>query len=98
TLNAQHVDNQSGLISAQQQLVLNTQGLNNLKGQIISGTNLTFVGQDLNNQGGLLQTNADLDLNLSGVLDNSLAGQLYSGGQTTIKAASVDNSAQGQIN
>ncbi|EXB79618.1 hemagluttinin repeat family protein [Acinetobacter baumannii 299505] len=98
TLNAQHVDNQSGLISTQQQLVLNTQGLNNLKGQIISGTNLTFVGQDLNNQGGLLQTNADLDLNLSGVLDNSLAGQLYSGGQTTIKAASVDNSAQGQIN
>lgn len=97
TLSAQHVDNQSGLISAQQ-LVLNTQGLSNLKGQIISGTALTFVGQHLNNQGGLLQTNSDLNLNLSGVLDNSLAGQLYSGGQTTIKAASVDNSAQGQIN
>ncbi|WP_407503435.1 hemagglutinin repeat-containing protein [Acinetobacter baumannii] len=97
TLNAQHVDNQSGLISAQQQLVLNTQGLNNLKGQIISGTNFTFVGQDLNNQDGLLQTNADLNLNLSGVLDNSLGGQLYSGGSTTVQAASIDNSAQGQI-
>ncbi|WP_413784432.1 hemagglutinin repeat-containing protein [Acinetobacter sp. ACIN00229] len=96
TLSAQHVDNQSGLISAQQ-LVLNTQGLNNLKGQIISGTALTFVGQDLNNQGGLLQTNSDLNLNLSGVLDNSLGGQLYSGGSTTVQAASVDNSSQGQI-
>ncbi|WP_373357803.1 hemagglutinin repeat-containing protein [Acinetobacter lactucae] len=96
TLNAQHVDNQSGLISAQQ-LVFNTQGLNNLKGQIISGTALTFVGQDLNNQGGLLQTNSDLNINLSGVLDNSLGGQLYSGGSTTVQAASLNNSSQGQI-
>ncbi|HFG4596609.1 hemagglutinin repeat-containing protein [Acinetobacter baumannii] len=96
TLSAQHVDNQSGLISAQQ-LVLNTQGLSNLKGQIISGTALTFVGQHLNNQGGLLQTNSDLNLNLSGVLDNSLGGQLYSGGSTTVQAASIDNSSQGQI-
>lgn len=96
TLSAQHVDNQSGLISAQQ-LVLNTQGLNNLKGQIISGTALAFVGKDLNNQGGLLQTNSDLNLNLSGVLDNSLGGQLYSGGSTKVQAASVDNSSQGQI-
>ncbi|KRI64602.1 hemagglutinin [Acinetobacter baumannii] len=96
TLSAQHVDNQSGLISAQQ-LVLNTQGLNNLKGQIISGTALTFVGKDLNNQGGLLQTNSVLNLNLSGVLDNSLGGQLYSGGSTKVQAASVDNSSQGQI-
>lgn len=96
TLNAQHVDNQFGLISAQQ-LILNTQGLNNRKGQIISGTALTFVGQDLNNQGGLLQTNSDLNLNLSGVLDNSLGGQLYSGGSTTVQAASLNNSSQGQI-
>ncbi len=96
TLNAQHVDNQSGLISAQQ-LILNTQGLNNRQGQIISGTALTFVGQDLNNQGGLLQTNSDLNLNLSGVLDNSLGGQLYSGGSTTVQAASLNNSSQGQI-
>lgn len=96
TLSAQHVDNQSGLISAQQ-LILNTQGLNNRQGQIISGTALTFVGQDLNNQGGLLQTNSDLNLNLSGVLDNSLGGQLYSGGSTTVQAASLNNSSQGQI-
>ncbi|WP_165382243.1 ESPR-type extended signal peptide-containing protein [Acinetobacter pittii] len=96
TLNAQHVDNQSGLISAQQ-LILNTQGLNNRQGQIISGTALTFVGQDLNNQGGLLQTDSDLNLNLSGVLDNSLGGQLYSGGSTTVQAASLNNSSQGQI-
>ena len=31
------------------------------------------------------------------MLDNSLGGQLYSGGSTTVQAASIDNSSQGQI-
>nr|WP_151819299.1 hemagglutinin repeat-containing protein [Acinetobacter seifertii] len=74
------------------------QWLNNSKGQILSGSALTFVGQDLINQGGLLQSGADLNFKLSGLFDNSQSGQLYSGGNTEIQAGSVKNSEQGKIN
>ncbi|MFH4308064.1 hypothetical protein WAJ73_24900, partial [Acinetobacter baumannii] len=75
------LDNQSGLISAQKKLALKVQKLNNLKGQIQSGDAIEIMGQSLNNQGGSIETNADLTLNIKGALDNSQSGKLT--GNTT---------------
>ncbi|MFH4233493.1 hypothetical protein WAJ75_21070, partial [Acinetobacter baumannii] len=54
-------------------------------------------GQSLNNQGGSIETNADLTLNIKGALDNSQSGKL-TGNTTKITAGSINNSNKGQIN
>lgn len=62
-------------------MALKVQKLNNLKGQIQSGDAIEITGQSLNNQGGSIETNADLTLNIKGALDNSQSGKLT--GNTT---------------
>ena len=62
-------------------MALKVQKVNNLKGQIQSGDAIEITGQSLNNQGGSIETNADLTLNITDALDNSQSGKLT--GNTT---------------
>ncbi|MFH3698645.1 hypothetical protein WAH92_21975, partial [Acinetobacter baumannii] len=62
-----------------------------------SGDAIEIMGQSLNNQGGSIETNADLTLNIKGALDNSQSGKL-TGNTRKITAGSINNSNKGQIN
>lgn len=105
-LNSQNtLDNQSGLIAAQQQLMIQSAALSNQAGQIGSvdaGVNIQTTQQALNNQGGKIQANQAINLDVQG-LDNSLQGLISStkGDQSKIQIDTHQqslNNQNGQIN
>lgn len=100
TVIAHDIDNTSGLIDAQGNVLLTSQtGLVNQGGQIESATGtINASAATLNNQAGLIQTNPDNDIHLTiiGMLDNGQKGQILSGANALLQLGQLNNST-GQI-
>ncbi|MFL9514428.1 hemagglutinin repeat-containing protein, partial [Acinetobacter baumannii] len=94
----QEVNNTQGVISADQGIEVNSQGLNNQKGQIGTQGHLTLqVGNlTLNNQAGLLQVGQDLIVDAASI-DNSLSGKISAQGQVTLQTIGLLNNQAGAI-
>ncbi|MCH2001571.1 hemagglutinin repeat-containing protein, partial [Acinetobacter seifertii] len=94
----QEVNNTQGVISADQGIEVNSQGLNNQKGQIGTQGHLTLqVGNlTLNNQAGLLQAGQDLIVDAASI-DNSLSGKISAQGQATLQTTGLLNNQTGAI-
>lgn len=73
--------------------------MNNQLGLIQSQSGLQLKTNTLNNQGGQLSSalNFDVQLDVSGLLDNSQSGKIYAGQNGLIQAGSIDNSLSGLI-
>ncbi|MBK0063986.1 MULTISPECIES: filamentous hemagglutinin N-terminal domain-containing protein [unclassified Acinetobacter] len=103
-INAQKLNNRQGQLiqrGTESPLTLGIQQeLNNQMGLIQSQTALNISAGTLNNQGGTLSSAQlqDLNLQVTGLLDNSHSGKIYANQHANIQAGSVDNSHQGQIN
>ncbi|PSE43720.1 hypothetical protein C7G91_06255 [Acinetobacter nosocomialis] len=92
------MNNTQGVISADQGIEVNSQGLNNQKGQIGTQGHLTLqVGNlTLNNQAGLLQAGQDLIIDAASI-DNSLSGKISAQGQATLQTTGLLNNQTGAI-
>ncbi|WP_017522118.1 hemagglutinin repeat-containing protein [Pseudomonas nitroreducens] len=91
---AASLDNAAGKIIGDAGLNLQVQRLANRAGTLAGRDSLTVSGQSLDNsQGGLLSSQKNLWLQLSGALDNSGNGALLSQGSLTLNAGSLDNRA-----
>ncbi|WP_164622851.1 hypothetical protein, partial [Pseudomonas viridiflava] len=83
----------SGQVLAQKVLKLNVaQTTNQNDGLLSSTTGLTVVGTALDNTGGTLSGLQDINIDLSGLLDNT-KGLVSSEGKLTLKAGSLTNTA-----
>ncbi|CAN7526787.1 two-partner secretion domain-containing protein [Variovorax sp. LjRoot178] len=73
--------------------------LNNYAGTIASNGHTTVAAGSLSNQGGMIRAaeTSNLGLTVGGMLDNSSKGELGAGGNTTLNAGSLNNSAEGRI-
>ncbi|WP_337015993.1 hemagglutinin repeat-containing protein [Pantoea agglomerans] len=95
---AQDINNLAGKVSAQQQLTVQGQtegsrtgNINNAGGQWLAGEGLTITAARLDNtQGGLLYSQRQLKLNLTGDLDNQ-AGKMQSGEAFQLDAQTLNN-------
>ncbi|MFV3368494.1 filamentous hemagglutinin N-terminal domain-containing protein [Pseudomonas sp. NY15435] len=91
---AASLDNAAGKVIGDAGLNLQVQRLANRAGTLAGRDSLTVSGQSLDNsQGGLLSSQKNLWLQLSGALDNSGNGALLSQGSLTLNAGSLDNRA-----
>ncbi|TLX71023.1 filamentous hemagglutinin N-terminal domain-containing protein, partial [Pseudomonas nicosulfuronedens] len=89
---AASLDNAAGKVIGDAGLNLQVQRLANRAGTLAGRDGLTVTGQSLDNsQGGLLSSQKNLWLQLSGALDNSGNGALLSQGPLTLNAGSLDN-------
>lgn len=88
------VDNQAGRIGAGQDLNIATGTLSNLGGNVSSNANADISADRLLNDAGALTAGASLALT-TGDLAN--AGQIHSGGDLTLNAASLTNRESGEI-
>ncbi|MNX32943.1 Adenosine monophosphate-protein transferase and cysteine protease IbpA precursor [compost metagenome] len=88
------VDNQAGRIGAGQDLNIATGTLSNLGGNVSSNANADISTDRLLNDAGALTAGASLALT-TGDLAN--AGQIHSGGDLTLNAASLTNRESGEI-
>ncbi|KEY41394.1 hemagglutinin repeat-containing protein [Pantoea agglomerans] len=94
----QDINNLAGKVSAQQQLTVQGQtegsrtgNINNAGGQWLAGEGLTITAARLDNtQGGLLYSQRQLKLNLTGDLDNQ-AGKMQSGEAFQLDAQTLNN-------
>ncbi|WIE50656.1 filamentous hemagglutinin N-terminal domain-containing protein [Pseudomonas sp. GM17] len=98
-LTGRTLDNSRGKLISNQLLTLNGGSLINQGGLISGWQGLIVKGNDLDNRnsGTLSSRDGDLDIELSNQLLNSGSGALVSQKQLTVKAASLDNSAQGIV-
>ena len=95
---AQDINNLAGKVSAQQQLTVQGQtdgsrtgNINNAGGQWLAGEGLTITAARLDNtQGGLLYSQRQSRLNLTGDLDNR-AGKVQSGEALQLDAQTLNN-------
>ncbi|WP_420232608.1 filamentous hemagglutinin N-terminal domain-containing protein [Pseudomonas sp. ABY48] len=95
SLNATSLDNRAGSIVSQQRLdLVVAQALNNAKG-LISANGLEVRAANLDNSGGNLGSDADLSVNVDGMLTN-LDGDISSAGLTRLNAMALNNS-NGQV-
>lgn len=98
SLTGRNLDNSAGTLISQQLLTLNAGDVVN-RGGLISLAGLNLIGTHLDNRdkGTLSSRNGDLDVRLGGRLLNSGEGALASQGRLTVSAASLDNSASGDL-
>ncbi|WP_447755349.1 two-partner secretion domain-containing protein [Pseudomonas nicosulfuronedens] len=91
-LQAASLDNGAGKVIGDAGLDLQVQRIANRAGTLAGRDGLSVTGQSLDNsQGGLLSSQKNLWLQLSGALDNSGNGALLSQGSLTLNAGSLDN-------
>ncbi|WP_230153648.1 hemagglutinin repeat-containing protein, partial [Pseudomonas brassicacearum] len=90
------VNSQGGLIDGGAGLTIKATSVANVSGAVNAQQTLTLDANDVNNRQGTLVGNADVNLNLNGVLDNS-AAKLASAGPLTVKGATAINNQGGQI-
>ncbi|MFW9269073.1 filamentous hemagglutinin N-terminal domain-containing protein [Pseudomonas sp. NR3] len=87
---------QGGLIDSGAGLTIKATSVANVGGAVNAQQTLILDANDVNNRQGTLVGNAEVNLNLNGVLDNSGA-ILASAGPLTIKGATAINNQGGQI-
>ncbi|MGJ7513177.1 hemagglutinin repeat-containing protein [Pseudomonas baetica] len=95
TLTGRSLDNSAGKLISSNLLTLNAIGLLN-QGGLISGwqgLNVSASSLDNRNSGTLSSRNGDLDVSLSGALQNGNNGALVSQQALSVSAASLDNTA-----
>ncbi|UZE08965.1 two-partner secretion domain-containing protein [Pseudomonas corrugata] len=91
TLAAQSLDNDSGKLLSNQALTLRVDNaLTNLKG-LIAAAALDVEAASLNNNGGTLTSRANLDLALSGQLDNQSNGLISAADALTVTTSGLNN-------
>ncbi|WP_313464801.1 two-partner secretion domain-containing protein, partial [Pseudomonas nitroreducens] len=91
---AASLENGAGKVIGDAGLNLQVQRIANRAGTLAGRDGLTVTGQSLDNsQGGLLNSQKNLWLQLAGALDNSGNGALLSQGTLTLNAGSLDNRA-----
>ncbi|PJG85968.1 hemagglutinin repeat-containing protein [Conservatibacter flavescens] len=96
TLHTQSIDNTRGVLASFGNQTLDAkQHIRNNSGRI-SGETTHITAQSLDNQAGLVQGNAELDIQVQGALNNQ-QGQVKGKNRVEIVAGSVDNSMTGQI-
>ncbi|WP_052107364.1 two-partner secretion domain-containing protein [Pseudomonas chlororaphis] len=98
-LTGRTLDNSRGKLISNQLLTLNANSLINQGGLMSGWQGLRVKGSDLDNRtsGTLSSRDGDLDIKLSNQLLNSGSGALVSKKLLTVKAAGLDNSAQGIV-
>ena len=88
------LDNRQGEISGSEQLQYAGKALDNRHGRIQSAGQIEINSAETNNSNsGVIAAQNKLQLNSSSYIDNSNAGQLWSGGQTELETDSLNNSS-----
>ncbi|PJI46786.1 MAG: hemagglutinin [Pseudomonas sp.] len=93
SLDAGQLDNSAGRIASDDTLQVRSDNLTNQAGDLIGQGAVALRGGDLNNRQGRISSQGNVDLALTGTLDNRDRGQLISEGTLSIVAAEVDNRA-----
>ncbi|VXC34576.1 Filamentous hemagglutinin, intein-containing [Pseudomonas sp. 8Z] len=95
-LKAQQIDNRTGHIVSDARLDLDAERLDNSQGQVAGKGDLKLELKQLVQQGGALLSEGTLDLEADSI-DNSQAGLIAATQGLAIRAASLNNSAKGEI-